>query len=81
MKQRPDVVAVRRGEIQAGPADHVADRVDVWNGGLVVLVNGDDAALVRRYAQPFKTDAVGVALAPVGPQLVVALDTLIGFQF
>ena len=55
------------GAGQAGVADHVAHRIDVRQGGAVVVVHLDLAAVVRGDAQVLQTHVLGVAGAAVGP--------------
>ena len=59
---------------QGGEADHVADGEDVRDLGLVVLVDGDAAAIVGLKAGGGKVEVVHVALAADGVEQGVAGD-------
>ena len=65
---------------QRGKADHVADGEDVLDLGLVLLVDGDAAAIVGFEAGGGEVELVDVALAADGVEQGVAGDSLLALR-
>ena len=75
-----DASLLHRDRGQRGKADHVADGEDVLDLGLVVLVDGDAAAVVGLQAGGGQVQVVDVALAAHGVEQRVAGDLLVALQ-
>ena len=77
---RGDAALLHRDRGQRRKADHVADGVDVRHLGLVVLVDGDAAALVGFKAGGGQVEFVDVALAADGVEQRVAGDFFLALE-
>ena len=75
-----DAALLHGDRSQGGKADHVAGGVDVRDLGLVVLVDGDAAAIVGLEAGGGKVEVVDVALAAHGVEQRIAGDVLLAFE-
>ena len=73
-----DARLLHRGGREGREADDVAGRVDVGDRGLVVLVHGDEAAVVRGQAGQVEGRVVGRAVSPGGEEHPVDPEVAVG---
>src|SRR6476661_9754270 len=75
-----DAALFHRSGSQSGKADDVARSVDVWDGGTIIFIDADIAAVVDSESGPFESEAIDGGAAACGKKCSVRFQNLAGLH-